>query len=310
MQNLGRVLVVANPAARNGEGAKAAEYVRAASATLSPSAFDLRITAAPGDAAEIAAASEEFDTLLVVGGDGVIHEAVCGLMRLPRDKRPVLGVIPCGNGNDYARTLGMGLDYSTALSKLVFAEARPADVGMCNGVPFMQTLSFGLDAAIALGTRERRARTGHQGTRLFLEEGLSQLAFHRDSYDYECSFDGGQAQRGSMFLFAVQVGPTYGGGFKICPEADPSDGILDVCIAHPPMGLARAAFLFLSAKDGKHLSHAGKSLSLARTARLELSFSCPPPVQIDGEPLDGSSFDIRVEPAALTVLFATERASV
>ncbi len=306
MQNLGRVLVIANPAARNGEGARAADYVRASSATLSSKAFDVRVTSAPGDATSIAATSEGFDTVLVVGGDGVIHEVVCGLMRLPRDRRPVMGVIPCGNGNDCARTLGMGLDYATALTRLVFAEPRKVDVGVCNGVPFMQTLSFGLDAAIALGTRERRKRTGLSGTPLFLAEGASQLLFHRDVYDYECSFDGAAARRGSMLLFAVQVGPTYGGGFKICPDADPSDGRLDVCIARPPVGLAKAAFLFLRAKDGRHLRHAGSSLVALRASRLSISFASAPPVQIDGEPFADDTFDIRTQHSALTVLFATE----
>lgn len=237
MQNLGKVLVIANPAARNGEGKRAAEYVRSASATLSSEAFDFRMTESPGQATRDAAGARGYDTVLVLGGDGVIHEAVGGLMQLPREERPTLGVIPCGNGNDYARTLGMGLDWRDALSRLVFAEARQVDVGLCNGEPFVQTLSFGLDAAIALGTHERRRRTGTHGTLLFVEEGVSQLARNRTAYDYVCSFDGGASQEGSMLLFAVQVGPTYGGGFRICPDADPADGRFDVCIARIKSGL-------------------------------------------------------------------------
>lgn len=308
MQNLGKVLVIANPAARNGEGERAAEYVRAASATLSSETFDFRMTEEPGQATRVAAEAHEYDTVLVLGGDGVIHEAVRGLMQLPREARPTMGVIPCGNGNDYARTLGMGLDWQDALSKLVFAEARPIDVGICNGEPFAQTLSFGLDAAIALGTHERRRRTGAQGTLLFVEEGASQLAFNRAVYEYECSFDGGAPQKGSMLLFAVQVGPTYGGGFKICPDADPTDGRLDVCIARPPMGFLKTALMLLSSKGGSHLRLAKRSLTLARPQRLRLTFACPPPAQVDGELIEGSTFDISTDPQALTVLFARERA--
>ena len=69
----------------------------------------------------------------------------------------------------------MRLSVSEAFPQLFTAVRRMADVGMCNGEYFMQTLSFGLDAAIALGTHERRERTGRQGTRLFLEEGVNQL---------------------------------------------------------------------------------------------------------------------------------------
>lgn len=307
MQNLGRVLVIANPAARNGEGANAAEYVRTAYATLSPSRFDMRLTDAPGSAAAIARTAASYDTVLAVGGDGVIHEITCGLMDIPRALRPVFGVIPCGNGNDYARTLGMGLDVRDALVRLVSAERRSIDVGMCNGIPFVQTLSFGLDAAIAAGTHERRKRTGRSGTRLFVEEGIAQLLFHRDAYDYTWSVDGAEPESSSMLLFAVQVGPTYGGGFRICPDADPCDGRLDLCVAHPPLGLAKAALLFLSAKDGRHVRRAGDSLAFGTARSLKVEFEVAPPVQMDGESFAGSSFDIGIEPGALTVLFAAER---
>lgn len=310
MQNLGRVLVIANPASRNGEGVRAADYVRAAYATLSPVEFEMRMTEAPGSAVGIAREASSFDTVLVVGGDGVIHEVVCGLMGLPRDTRPALGVIPCGNGNDYARTLGMGLNYREALSRLVSAEPRSTDVGLCNGMPFMQTLSFGLDAAIASGTHDRRKRTGRSGTRLFVEEGISQLLFHRDVYGFEYSIDGSMASRSEMLLFAIQVGPTYGGGFRICPDADSCDGLLDFCIARPPMGLAKAALLFLSAKDGRHARHAGDSLAFGKAASMRVKFDAPPPVQVDGETLTGTSFDVEIDPGALTVLYASERPSV
>ena len=134
---------------------------------------------------------------------------------IPRDQRPVLGLVPCGNGNDYARTLGMPFAFDAAFAALSRAVPRAVDVGIVNGTPFMQTLSFGLDAAIALGTHERRVKTGHMGTRLFLEEGIEQLVFHRDEYPYELSIDGAASERSSMFLFAVQIGPTYGGGFDL-----------------------------------------------------------------------------------------------
>ena len=111
-----------------------------------------------------------------------------------------------------------------------------------------------------------------------------------------------------MLLFAVQVGPTYGGGFRICPDADPADGRFDVCIARPPMGFLRTALMLLSSKEGGHLRLAKRSLVLARPQRLHLEFDCPPPVQIDGELIESSTFDIRTDPQALTVLFARERA--
>lgn len=309
MQNLGRVLVVANPASRSGEGARAVEFARAAAALLSEK-FDVYTTDGPGSATVAARNSSRYDTVLVVGGDGSVHEAVCGLMDIPAELRPALGVIPCGNGNDYARTLGMGADYRDAASRLSTANPSPVDVGLCNGAPFVETLSFGLDAAIAIGTHARRELTGHRGTRLFVEEGVSRILFHRDAHACSCSIEGGPPKRGEMVLLAVQVGPTYGGGFRICPDADPSDGMLDVCVARAPMGAARAARLFLEARSGRHARRADSSLVFRKARSLKIEFDYPPPAQIDGEPLEGVSFDIRVVPSALTVLRATERASL
>ena len=178
MHHLGRTLAIVNPAAQNGNGARAAAFLKYASAVGEAPflEFDIRTTNASGHAADLASSSVAYDTVLAVGGDGAIHEVVQGLMKIPRTQRPALGVLPCGNGNDYARTLGMRLSVSEAFSQLLTAVRRAADVGVCNGEYFMQTLSFGLDAAIALGTHQRRERTGRQGTRLFLEEGINAAA--------------------------------------------------------------------------------------------------------------------------------------
>ena len=97
---LGRTRVLANPVARSGRGAAAAERVQRffdahPSATTS---FSLSLTKRAGHAGELASTMDEVDTLIVLGGDGIIHEAVNGLMRLPHHSRPDLAVIPMGSG--------------------------------------------------------------------------------------------------------------------------------------------------------------------------------------------------------------------
>ena len=238
--------------------------------------------------------------MLALGGDGVIHEVAGGLMRRPAARRPALGVIPVGSGNDYARTLGVSNKVDEACAQLLRAEARLADVGRVNGHWFVETLSFGLDAAIALDTMERRVRTGRTGTVLYMESGIDQLLHHLDLRRYRVSFDGGETVEAESVTFAVQIGPYYGGGFKICPDARIDDGLLDVCVAHPPVGAARALYIFLRAKGGKHVRF--KQIELRRCRTLHLEFDEAPPAQMDGELIEGTSFDIAVEPAALNVL--------
>ena len=104
----GSILLIANPAAQNGNGAAAAQRaVGLLRAQLGEDAVVLARTAGPRHASEIAERAEGCSTVIALGGDGVIHEVAGGLMRRPAARRPALGVIPVGSGNDYARTLGV-----------------------------------------------------------------------------------------------------------------------------------------------------------------------------------------------------------
>ena len=119
---LGRTLLIANPAAHSGKGAAGAEFAHRFLGTYSSATdgYDVRLTSRPGEATSMAARSTGYDTLIVLGGDGVIHEVVCGLMSLPHERRPRLAVLPLGSGNDYARTLGMARnDIEDAFAQIV-----------------------------------------------------------------------------------------------------------------------------------------------------------------------------------------------
>lgn len=297
----GKTLLIANPVAQNGNGAAAAELATALlRAALEESSLERVLTEHPLHAVELASQAGGYDTVVALGGDGVIHEVASGLMTLPVEQRPTLGIVPVGSGNDYARTLGVSDQVAKASAQLLEAVARPVDVGCVNGHWFVETLSFGLDAAIALDTVERRVRTGRTGTMLYMESGFDQLMHHLVARHYRASFDGAQPVEGSSITFAVQVGPYYGGGFKICPDARIDDGLLDICIAHPPMGVATAALIFLKAKSGRHVGC--KQIELRRCRTLHVEFDEVPPAQMDGEPIEATVFDISLEQAALQVL--------
>ena len=302
---LGRTLVIANPAAHSGAGEKGTRFAEdfLASYASATRGFEVMRTAGPRDATRMAREARGFDTLLALGGDGVIHEVVCGLMDRPASARPQLGVIPMGSGNDYARTLGMARnDVQAALAQLVRGQARPCEVGLANGVPFMQTLSFGLDAAIALDTSDRRAAgTEQEGEALFVTSALRILSQAREGYPVRASFDGEKPLDLSTIIFAVQVGPSYGGGFRICPEADPTDGLLDACYNVRLPALPHLMGLLALARSGRHARSSVVRLRRCRTAILD--FKREPPCQVDGEKLRGTHFNIRVEPAALDVIF-------
>lgn len=301
---LGRTLLIANPAAHSGKGAAGADFARhfLGSYSTATRGYEVRLTQGPGDAVGIAAGAVGFDTVLALGGDGVIHEVVNGLMRLPASARPQLGVIPLGSGNDYARTLGMVKnDVEGAFAQLVRGTVRELEVGRVNGVHFMQTLSFGLDAAIALDTTDRRAaNTSQEGEALFVTSGLKILSRAKGGFPCTASFDDEGPVDLKTLIFAVQVGPTYGGGFRICPDADPGDGLLDVCYNVRKPLLPHLLALFGLARSGRHAR--SSVVSLRRIRHAELDFAEEPPCQVDGERLQGTHFEIDVIPRALRVV--------
>lgn len=219
----GRTLVIANPAAQSGRGAAGARAVEGALATgeTPASSYEVRLTEGRGHATELAARAGSYDTVLVLGGDGVVHETVNGLMRLDAPARPRMGVLPLGSGNDFARTAGVvGRNRPVrALRELERGSERSFDLGFVTsdavrgGVWFAETLSFGLDAAVALGSMESRKRSGARGTRLFGALGLDVFARNREPCPYRATLWDACgtpiALEGEEIVFAVQLGPTF-----------------------------------------------------------------------------------------------------
>ncbi len=298
----GKTLLIVNPAAKRGHGAESGRVaLRVLRNELGVHAVDVVNTYKPQHAVELAAGAAGYRNVVALGGDGVIHEVVNGLMRLPAAQRPALGVIPVGSGNDYARSLRIPLQLDAALRALLEAQERPIDVGSCNGECFDETLSFGLDAGVALGTVAWRARLHISGAPLYLASGIDQMVNHLDPYRFHAVLDGERELEGQMIMMAIQIGPTYGGGFRVCPGAEYDDGLFDICYADP-VKLPRAAFLFLSAKNAHHVG--APEIHFDRAESIRLEFDSQPPVQMDGEAHVADSYDICMHPHALRVLAA------
>ena len=297
---LGKTLLIVNPASKMGEGAIAGTHAAAFFKDRGVS-LDCVCTEAPLHGVELAAAAKDYQTVIALGGDGVIHEVANGLMGIEQEKRPVFGIIPVGSGNDYARSLGVSENIDEACEQILACNARLVDVGQCNGQYFLETVSFGIDAAIALDTVERRKHTKKTGNALYFEAGLNQLVFHRDMHEYHARFDQGEQEVGQSLTFAIQLGRTYGGGFQICPDAQLDDGFFDICIAHPPLGLVGAVKLFAKAKEGKHVG--ASQIEMRRAQSLDIQFDGVVPAQMDGEDCSGVSFTVSLLLKAMRVLF-------
>jgi YegS/Rv2252/BmrU family lipid kinase len=301
---LGRTLVIANPAAHSGRGETAALFVTRFFSTYHTAAdsCEVRLTEAPGDALAMARQTAGYDTVVALGGDGVVHEVASGLMRIPEAFRPRLAIIPMGTGNDFARTLNMKRsDPEKAIAELLRGSERSIDLGKVNDAYFIQTLSFGLDARIALDTSDRRANNARQqGAGLFVTSGIKLLPSGLNGWPYRVSIDG-QNMEGLGIVFAIQNGPTYGGGFKVCPSARPDDGMLDLCCSVSKPSLAHSIVLFEKIHGGRHTK--SNKLFLSPFKHLEVEFTEEqPPCQIDGERFEADRYVVDVVPNALRVI--------
>lgn len=312
--SFGKALVIANPASHSGDGARAIEFLERflESYTSLTTSFDLIVTQYSGHAQELVSNNDDYDTLLVLGGDGVIHEVVEGIMAHPEEKRPLLGALPYGSGNDFARTLGIAAhNCDLALRQLLMGQESRFDVGRVRSYRpgdlkaqthyFMQTLSFGIDAQIAHNTTERRkAGAREKGAALFLNSGLKMLPSLTSTWSCEVRIDQEQPFEHENILFAVQNGKTYGGGFLVTPAADPQDGKIDLCYSTGNPCLAQRLRLLALLRFGKHAS--SRYMVVRQAQKVSLTFHDECPAQIDGEELWGLKFEIDVIPGALRVI--------
>lgn len=309
----GRTLLVVNPAARSG-AAKA--FGDEALTALREAGVDVTLvhTDDSRHARELGAtaAAQGFATVVALGGDGVIHHVGEGLMDVgvSADERPVFGVIPVGSGNDFARTVNIPVGVEAAVQALLAPTTAVCalDVVRVNDHHYLETMSFGLDAAIAIGTEERRLRTGETGLKLYFMTGVDEIVHRMFSYGYRATLEGPDGSReelsGTCKLFAVQNGRTYGGGFPITPDASAEDGLVNICVARGDIGKVRTLITFAKATKGKHVGSPFVEFHTAR--RVTLAFEDAglgaPVCQFDGEAYQADTYEFEVIPRALRVL--------
>jgi YegS/Rv2252/BmrU family lipid kinase len=288
-----RHLIIVNPQAKHGEGDKLTPVIEQLLATLP---HDTVETKSPGHAVEIAAAAEGYEVVVAVGGDGTVHEVLNGLMRHPAETRPALAVLPTGSGNDTCRTLGIPFEISDAAMLLSTGERRRYDVGSCNGIFFNNSFAAGLDAKVTAKAVEYKVTKRRSGLWLYLTALMHVLFRDLDSFDIRLGFDGEPLELARTLIIAMTNGATYGGGFRITPDADPRDGVFDVCMIDP-LGLPEALWRLPFVIAGKHTKMPVVHMSRHTSAVIESE--SPLPAQLDGEVLLERRYKIAILPGAI-----------
>lgn len=292
-----------NPAA--GRGRAAAIGVETASALEETG---LRIVDVSGaDALEAfeqgqQAAAADLDALVIVGGDGTVNlgvNAVAGL-DVP------LGIVPAGSGNDTARSLGLPMRVRAAIANVIEAldrEPMVIDAGTVvhEGRPgirwFASVLVGGLDAAVNM----RANNLAVSGSLAYLAAVALTVPRFRP-YGWRVVLDDVVWDEPGT-LVSVANTTMIGGGMRVAPNADPTDGLFDVVIAEgvTPFEVLR---VFPRLYSGTHLSHRKVHVFRSATVSLEPTDSgVPPPLTCaDGEIIAPWPVRLRCHKAALRIL--------
>jgi len=227
-----------------------------------------------------------YELLIAVGGDGIVHEIVNGMMRATQgEPGGTLAVIPVGSGNDFAKMVSLkGGGWEEAIQRIVAGKTRWFDVGKITADKpaegggdvryFANTFDTGFGAQVS--------KHSHipilTGTAMYLVAILKTLADYSVPH-LKIEFPDQVVEQKSTMTVAA-IGKCFGGGFWITPNAEVDDGLLDVMIAD---GLGRIGILSLLPKVMKGTHVGDPRVKFFRAPRIVIASPDPLAVEADGE---------------------------
>lgn len=292
INSLSSLQFVINPSAGQG---KYRRIINAIHTTLSGSGlhYDIKVLQYRGEAASIAKkAADSYSVVVAVGGDGTVNQVLNGIV----DSQAILGIIPAGTGNGFARALGLPLRSEEACQVLVEGRIRGLDVGKANSRYFLGTAGVGFDALISKFAGERLGPL--RGMWLyFLAGALTFYKFTPQLMDVKID---SRIVKVSPLLVAIANTRRYGGKALIAPNAKPDDGLLDVCVIQD-MNAVRLVRHLPKLFTGQHIHL--PDVAMYRGRKIAIDAPKPIPVHVDGEAI-GSYSRIRFTllPKAVRVL--------
>jgi YegS/Rv2252/BmrU family lipid kinase len=261
----------------------------------------------PTHATELAeqAAREGYDVVAAIGGDGTVHEVVNGLMRVPRDQRPLLGVVPIGSGNDFGSSIGILANTEAAMERIFTGEPRTIDIGeIRDGSGRIEywdnTLGVGFDATVTIYSYQI---TIVQGFIMYLWAVIQTIFRKLDAPKMQFKSDS-EEFADEVLMFVACNGPREGGGFFVAPEAVPDDGILHYAMIKK-VSKAKMFRLIPEVMNGTHPRF--DDVKMGAFKELSLISEKPLTIHMDGEIFAGFTSDVteahlRVLPGELQVI--------
>lgn len=269
-------LFIINPAA--GSRDQTEEYRKKIEAVCGSLDYRIEISQAPGqcrDLAKAAAQTGEEYRIYACGGDGTLNEVASGAAGY---ENVAVTAFAGGSGNDFIRMFDKPEAFSD-LKQLLEAKEDTFDLIRCNDDYSLNICSVGLDARIGTDvSRYKRLPLLHGFRAYAASTVVNVIKGISEHYVIEVN---GQVIDGDKTMICACNGRFYGGGFNPVPDADPSDGLLDVLVVEKVSRL-QVAGVVGKYKAGKYkeLPHLVRHF---RTDRLKVICDKPTPVNLDGE---------------------------
>jgi YegS/Rv2252/BmrU family lipid kinase len=224
----GKVKIILNPMADMGNAWTVANDLRPIIAEYGNA--DWSGTVYPTHATELAkqAGEQGYEMVVAMGGDGTVHEVINGLMQIPAETRPILGVVPVGSGNDFAHSIGIPMESDRALAHALHGEPSTVDVGLMtdeNGRQeyFDNTVGIGFDAVVTIRSHKLPVVRGFL---MYLTAVIQTIILNHQPARMQLQADDESWEQTNLMV-AVCNGPREGGGFMVAPDARNSDGVLN-----------------------------------------------------------------------------------
>lgn len=278
-----KVKLILNPIADMGRAWKTANDLRPIAQEF-PGELSWSGTVYPTHAIELAkqAAEEGYDLVVAMGGDGTVHEVMNGLMQVPAEKRPILGVVPIGSGNDFAYSTGIQLKSAQALAHALKAEnVQTVDIGLLTDEHgrkeyFDNTIGIGFDSIVTIRSHKLPIVKGFL---MYLTAVIQTIILNHHPMQMKVETDA-ETWEEKVIMLTLCNGPREGGGFMIAPEAKNNDGTLEY-VAVTNVSRTTMFRLVPEFMSGTHLRF--KQIRAGSFKRLTLSSDLPMYIHADGE---------------------------
>ena len=310
-----RYQIIVNPISGRGAGERAAPLIEQMLRGYGLD-FDLVHTERPWHAAELAqqACADQYDVVVAVGGDGTANEVLNGLMLAQQagvQRHVALGVLCVGRGNDFAFGAGAPRDLSAGCRALAEGHRRTIDVGRVVGGLYPQGRYFGngvgigFDAVVGFVALKMKRLTGFPS---YIVAALKTIFLFYHAPRVRIEYDG-QTLTLSSLLVSVMNGRRMGGGFMMGPNAQPDDGLFDLCIAEQ-VSRARILTLIPRFMNGTQSTH--PAIRTARARRVVVTaLEGVLPAHADGETLcvEGRELALEVLPRQVEIICMAQEAA-